>query len=84
MTKISPARRRVLQMLEQQGPTHRHEIGFAFAKKKRMWPQAATRLAGYLCRPMIEEGWVREKRCKRGFHIHMSITVEGSRALRSS
>lgn len=53
---MTPARKRVLAMIEQRGtilqPLHRHEIGYAFAKG-RMTSQAATRLAGYLCKPAI-------------------------------
>lgn len=82
--ELSPGRRRVLAMLDQRGPLHRHEIGYAFAKTNRMWSQAATRLAGSLCRPLLDAKLI-EERCDRdGYHQHMAITVAGRRALRDT
>jgi hypothetical protein len=72
-------------MIDQRGsimqPLHRHEVGYAFAKG-RMTTQAATRLAGYLCRPLLDDGLISEHHDRRGFHRGYSITSIGKRALR--
>lgn len=76
--RISPARRRILGMLHQQGPLHRHAVGEAFSKSRRgMTTQAATRLAGYLCRPLIDRGLIVESHDKQGFHRDLRITKAG-------
>lgn len=82
--KLSPARLRILAMLDQQGPLHRHVIGEAFAKKGRMWPQAATRLAGFLCKPLVDGGMISESRDRQGFHRYFAITRSGKEAYRKA
>jgi hypothetical protein len=78
--KLTPARLRVLEMLES-GPRHRHDISFAFAKsRKAMSTQAATRLAGLLCKPLIKGGLIIEIRFE-GYHQCYEITTAGIRAL---
>lgn len=82
---LSPSRLRVLRMLDQQGPLHRHAIGEAFSRPDRrrgMSPQAATRLAGYICKPLLEQGLIVERNSRAGYHVHMSITAAGKAALR--
>jgi hypothetical protein len=80
--QLTPARLRVLELLESK-PLHRHELGFAFARKRRkaMSTQAATRLAGYLCRPLVEAGLIIEIRDRDGWHQEYRITLSGVRAL---
>ena len=81
---MTPSRRRVLMMLEQQGPLHRHRIGEAFAKKQRgITSQAATRLAGYICKPLLAGGLIHEEIDREGWHRHFSITAAGRHALRA-
>jgi hypothetical protein len=80
--KLTPARLRVLELLESK-PLHRHDLGFAFARKRRkaMSTQAATRLAGYLCRPLVEAGLITEICDRDGWHQEYRITLTGVRAL---
>lgn len=81
---MSPARKRVLQMIEQHGgQLHRHEIGFAFATG-RMTTQRAAQLAGFLCKPLREAGWIEERRNRSGFHVAFVLTPAGRRALRET
>lgn len=84
---LPPGRRRVLAMLDQRGQLTRHEIGRAFNANRRRWmsTQAATGLAGFLCRPLIRAGWVEEYWPDPSkFHLRFyRITAAGKATLRS-
>lgn len=81
----------MLAALEQQGPLHRQDIGLMFRnpERRRMWPQAATRLAGSICRPLLDAGLIRENRSEHRFddrwwisHDNYEITSKGKEFLR--
>jgi DNA-binding MarR family transcriptional regulator len=79
-----PSELRVLQYLDQRGPTHRHDLAgdIINSTRKSLWNQALTRLAGKLTFRLRQAGLVEENRCKKGFHNSYSITDAGRKAVR--
>jgi DNA-binding MarR family transcriptional regulator len=79
---ITPGRLRALAMIAQRGGSmHRILLGQEFIQKARGTPQAATRLAGFLCKPLVKTGLLREERDQQGFHVAYHITRAGREAL---
>lgn len=84
---LRPTEIRILQYLEQRGPTHRQQIADDIMNKPKVykrlyWPQALTMICGKMTYRLRREHLISEVCDSRGFHKAYEISAAGRAAMR--